>query len=86
MLVHSGRPNIVLSEQGEDLIRLEVQKLIQEKVYPTSEKLLKRLIEQHEDFPIRSTSTLCKTLRHVSEMLFYVDMKERKKYHLLLLF
>jgi hypothetical protein len=44
--VHSGRPNIVLSEQGKDLIRLEFHKLIQKKVYPTFEKLLKRLTEQ----------------------------------------
>ena len=68
--MHSGRPNIFLSEQGKDLIRLEFHKLIQEKVYPTSEKLLKRLTEKYEDFPIHSTSTLCKKMKNVSKILF----------------
>ncbi|CAF1352181.1 unnamed protein product [Rotaria sordida] len=54
--MHSGHRNIILSEQGKDLIRFEFHKLIQEKVYPTSEKLLKRLKDQYEDFPIRSAS------------------------------
>ncbi|CAF1489312.1 unnamed protein product [Adineta ricciae] len=58
--MHSGRPNIVLSEQGKDLSRVKFDKLVQEKVYPTLEKLLKRLTEQYADFPIYSTSTLCK--------------------------
>ncbi|CAF1610418.1 unnamed protein product, partial [Didymodactylos carnosus] len=52
-------------KQGKDLIRFEFHKLIQEKVYPTSEKLLKRLIERYEDFPIRSATTLRKKMRNL---------------------
>ncbi|CAF3998146.1 unnamed protein product [Rotaria sp. Silwood2] len=62
---HSGHRKIILSEQGKDLIRVEFHKLIQEKVYPTSEKLLKRLNEQYEDFPIRSASTLRKEMKSI---------------------
>ncbi|CAF2967915.1 unnamed protein product [Rotaria sp. Silwood2] len=62
---HSGHRKIILSEQGKDLIRVEFHKLIQEKVYPTSEKLLKRLNEQYEDFPIRSASTLRKEIKSI---------------------
>ncbi|CAF1262526.1 unnamed protein product [Rotaria sordida] len=49
---------LLKQQQGKDLIRFEFHKLIQEKVYPTSEKLLKRLIERYEDFPIRSATEL----------------------------
>ena len=66
LLVHSGHRKIILSEQGKDIIRVEFHRLIQEKVYPTSDKLLKRLKEQYEDFPLRSASTLRKTMRNVS--------------------
>ena len=78
--MHSGHRNIILSEQGKDLIRFEFHKLIQEKVYPTSEKFLKRLKDQYEDFPIRSASTLRKKMRSVSEV-FVLTYARRKKKH-----
>ena len=69
--MHSGRQNIILSDEGKDLIRLEFHKLIEEKVYPTSDKLLERLKEKYEDFPIRSTSALRKEMKKVSEIFFW---------------
>ncbi len=78
--MHSGHRRIILSEQGKDLIRVEFHKLIQEKVYPTSEKLLKRLKEQYEDFPIRSTTTLRQKMRSVSKIFIVTNVRGKKKH------
>lgn len=78
--MHSGHRKIILSEQGKDLIRVEFHKLIQEKVYPTSAKLLKRLKEQCDDFPIRSASTLRQKMRSVSKIFFVTYIREKKKH------
>ena len=56
----------MLSEQGKDLIRLEFHKLIEEKIYPTTTRLLKRLHNDFEDFPIHSESALRAVMRTVS--------------------
>ena len=62
------------------MIRVEFHKLIQEKVYPTSDKLLKRLNEQYEDFPIRSASTLRKKMKSVSEVFVLTYARKKRKY------
>lgn len=78
--MHSGHRKIVLSEQGKDVIRVEFHKLIQEKIYPTSDKLLKRLTEQYEDFPIRSASTLRKKMKNVSEVSVPTYTRKKRKH------
>jgi superfamily II RNA helicase len=76
----------MLSVQGKDLIRFEFHKLIEEKVYPISAKLLKRLQEKYEDFPIHSTSTLRKEMKNVSEVFVLRQTIKKKNHHTALLF
>ncbi|CAF0973871.1 unnamed protein product, partial [Didymodactylos carnosus] len=65
---HSGRSSIVLSEQAESAIRYNFHAMLAEKVYPTCSSLLDRLLHTHEDFPIRSVTTLW---RHMRRLEFY---------------
>ena len=65
-LEHSSSQKFVLSQQGKDLIRLEFHKLIEEKIYSTTSRLLKRLHNDFEDFPIHAESVLRAVMRTVS--------------------
>jgi hypothetical protein len=62
---HSGRPAVILSEQAEDTIRFTFHAMLAEKVYPTTSTLLARLLNAHEDFPIRSVTTLWRHMRRL---------------------
>ncbi|CAF2860339.1 unnamed protein product [Rotaria sp. Silwood2] len=62
---HSGRPNIVLSEYGKDMLRYELHELLSEKQYPTLHRLLTRLKKDLPDFPINSITTLSKYLKEL---------------------
>ncbi|CAF3405572.1 unnamed protein product [Rotaria sp. Silwood2] len=64
---HSGRKKIVLTEYEEDVIRYQFHLLLASKQYPTTAKLLTRLLEDTPDFPIQSESTL---LRHMHRLGF----------------
>jgi hypothetical protein len=62
----SEHRNIILSDQGKDLIRLEFHKLIEEKVYPSSDKLLIRLKEKKVSEIFVLTQTITREKHHVA--------------------
>ncbi len=55
---HSGCPRLILSEQAQDAIRYHFHLMIIGKVYPTTKTLLARLLDQYDDFPVHSVTTL----------------------------
>jgi hypothetical protein len=62
---HSGRSSIRLSEYGEDMIRYQFNLMLAEKIYPTLDRLLSRLLSDYQDFPIHSRNTLAKIMREL---------------------
>ncbi|CAF4650908.1 unnamed protein product [Rotaria sp. Silwood2] len=49
----SGRPKIHLSDFGKDMIRYEFHLLLAERVYPTLDRMMTRLLVDFPDFPIK---------------------------------
>lgn len=64
-LGHSGRLSVVLSEDGNSLIRLIFHTLLSERQYPTLRRILKRLQHDAPDFPINNIATLSKNLKQL---------------------
>jgi hypothetical protein len=64
---NSGRKKIVLTEYEEDQIRYQFHLLLASKQYPTTAKLLTRLLEDVPDFPVQSERTL---LRYMHQLGF----------------
>ncbi|CAF4559721.1 unnamed protein product [Didymodactylos carnosus] len=62
---HSGRHKIVLSELCEDTIRLEFHEMLEDKEYPTVEKLFRRLSEKYEKFPVKSATSLWRVMKRL---------------------
>jgi hypothetical protein len=62
-----GRKKIILTEFEEDSIRYQFHLLLASKQYPTTTKLMTRLLEEAPDFPIQSERTL---LRHMRRLGF----------------
>ncbi|CAF3595812.1 unnamed protein product [Rotaria sp. Silwood1] len=62
---NSGRKKIVLTEYEEDQIRYQFHLLLASKQYPTTAKLLTRLLEDTPDFPIQSESTLLRYMHRL---------------------
>ena len=60
-----GRKSIILSSLAEDTIRYVFHQMLSEKIYPTISTLLARLQKEHPDFPIRTESTLLKTMKRL---------------------
>ncbi|CAF3504267.1 unnamed protein product [Rotaria sp. Silwood2] len=58
-----GRKKIILTEFEEDSIRYQFHLLLASKQYPTTAKLLTRLLEEGPDFPIQSERTLLRQMR-----------------------
>ncbi|CAF2766409.1 unnamed protein product [Rotaria sp. Silwood2] len=50
----SGRPKIHLSDFGKDMIRYEFHLLLAERVYPTLDRMMTRLLVDFPDFPIKN--------------------------------
>ena len=61
----SGRPKINLSDFGKDMIRYEFHLLLAERVYPTLDRMMNRLLGDFPDFPIKSKATLWKELKQM---------------------
>ena len=62
------------------MIRVELHKLIQERVHPISEQLLKSLDKLYEDYSIRSASTQRKIMESVSEVFALIYARKKRKY------
>jgi hypothetical protein len=62
---HCGRPSIILSDYGNEMLRYEFHLLLSEKVYPTLRRLLIRLKKDLPDFPINSITSLSKHLKEL---------------------
>ena len=60
-----GRKTIVLSSLAQDNIRYVFYQILSEKIYPSISTLLARLQKEHPDFPIRTESTLLKTMKQL---------------------
>ncbi|CAF0959388.1 unnamed protein product [Didymodactylos carnosus] len=65
MLGHSGRKKVVLSELCEDTMCVEFHKILEEKQYPTLEKLLARLLKTNEDFALKSVTSLWRVMKRL---------------------
>ncbi|CAF1263022.1 unnamed protein product [Rotaria sordida] len=63
---NSGREKIVLTEHAEDQIRYQFHSLLASKKYPTTSKLLTRLLEDVPNFPIESETTLRRFMHRLS--------------------
>ncbi|CAF2849109.1 unnamed protein product [Rotaria sp. Silwood2] len=61
----SGRPKINLSDFGKDMIRYEFHLLLAERVYPTLDRMMTRLLADFPEFPIKSKTTLSKQLKQM---------------------
>ncbi|CAF2098838.1 unnamed protein product [Rotaria magnacalcarata] len=62
-LAHSGRPRIGLSEQEQENIRYHVHLTLAERIYPTTEKVLNRILANDPNFSIRSTTSLWRWMK-----------------------
>ena len=62
-----GRSSIHLSEEANDEIRFQFHLLLAEKIYPTIDILLERLLAAHSDFPVHSETNL---RRHMHRLGF----------------
>ncbi|CAF2985451.1 unnamed protein product [Rotaria sp. Silwood2] len=62
-LAHSGRPRIGLSEEEQENIRYHVHLTLAERIYPTTEKVLNRILADDPGFPIRSTTSLWRWMK-----------------------
>jgi hypothetical protein len=69
---------LMLSEYAKDMIRYHFHLLLQEKIYPTTSRLLSRLHQDFDDFPILSVTTLWREMKKVSIRLA-LDFLEMKK-------
>jgi hypothetical protein len=61
----SGRSKINLSDFGKDMIRYEFHLLLAERVYPTLDSMMTRLLADFLDFPIKSRTILSKELKQI---------------------
>jgi transposase len=71
-----GRSPVYLSEEADDEIRFQFHLLLAEKIYPTLDILLDRLLTCHTDFPVRSRTTL---YRHMHRLGFSYKMTNKVK-------
>ena len=60
-----GRKTIALSFLDQDTIRYVFHQMLSEKIYPSISTLLGRWQKEHPDFPIRTESTLLKTMKRL---------------------
>ena len=60
-----GRPEINLSDFGKDMIRYEYHLLLAERLYPTLDRIMNRLLADFSDFPIKNKTTLSKELKQM---------------------
>jgi transposase len=71
-----GPSPVYLSEEADDEIRFQFHVLLSEKIYPTLDILLDRLLTCHTDFPVRSRTTL---YRHMHRLGFSYKMTNKVK-------
>lgn len=60
------------------MIRVKFHELLEEKVYPTLDRLLKRIHQDLDDFPIHSKGSLSKVMKTVSNV-FTLELSEQEK-------
>ncbi|CAF3822537.1 unnamed protein product, partial [Rotaria sp. Silwood1] len=62
-LLNFGRPSISLTEQHQATIRFHVHSLLAVRIYPTTSKILVRILAENADFPIQSTTSLWRWMK-----------------------
>lgn len=62
---NSGRKKLGLTEYEEDMIRCQFHLILASKQYPTTAKLLIRVLEDMTNFPIQSESTLLRCMQRL---------------------
>ncbi|CAF3331791.1 unnamed protein product, partial [Rotaria sp. Silwood2] len=64
-LSNSGRSSILLTEQQQETIRFHIHSLLAERIYPTIDKILARILAEDSDFPIQATTSLWRWVRKI---------------------
>ncbi|CAF1609520.1 unnamed protein product, partial [Didymodactylos carnosus] len=61
---NSGRrPAILLSEQQQEHIRYTFHRILADRIYPTTEKILDYMLADDDDFPVHSPTTLLRWMK-----------------------